>query len=781
MKVTETKNVIMDGMGKSVVQSISAKNISRATYFLRDRIYTDKLKAAICEPICNAVDEHRKHNIARPVDIFILADEIVIRDYANGLDDNNLYNIFFQYFESTKDKDNNGIGGFGIGAKAPGAYADTYYVESYYNGTRSVFVSTVQGYDAVVNKLLSEPCAKDNSGIAVRIPYKKNDMSRIVTLLEDMYVLMGADDEKSPIHIFRDLRTATYMDIGQYTMEQLCTDVERLHSVLNTAGIEHDRIVCNGSIVRRCRRSPLQYHMFSGHNILFYDGDMAYSATLTDEQQKLISKLQMGGEYHQGYYHEDFLFIRFKRGTLQIAPSREYIEQSPKLTTVIRDTVNAILAVVKDKAKEEFNTYRESEQFKPWNEYNHGHIVLKQLFNKFSSNFSNGNIGSTELWQKLFISNSLTGIGNKLVIRRFESVYSASTDRRVPYVNKLTAPVGFTSYQYRELSDSKYIVIGMDLPMVKVANAIVSMNNWSYMTKKRPAIVQVASVDTLIDLLHNNSAINEEDVREVINRIAITTDELKQYINEDDDFEEEEEKPKKKKPVQKHLELPTGVWITEDQYSQTLIVKKSEQLNKPYPTLHNGDGYLFDEVSHLTGLRYLAPVDAGDIEYWKRRGAKTLDVEKLKKSLAKLILKAEIVELPYTYGIYRTLSDFMCKVSNSKVCTDCRATDAKVTVDNHKYSIDRIYSLAYVLLDPVQYSLPSGYMTTLYNMLDPKIAAALIQWELIEDRAIYSRSEYGEEAWKVLMGIKEAYEKKIEPHIKKLVKTAVKQLKINNK
>lgn len=365
MKITEKKKVFMSGMGKSVTQGISTRNMARATYFLRDRIYTDKLKAAVTEPLCNAVDEHKKHNIERPVDVFLCDGELAIRDYALGLSEEDVDNVFFQYFESTKDTSNDSIGGFGIGAKAPGAYTSQYYVESRHNGHRMVFVSVVQGYEAVVNKVLDEECDPNDTGIAVRVPIASGDRSNMVVLLKDLYSMLGNYSDKPVFNIKNAPGKKDYAEV----LESGESGVDIIDSPMVVASIlrkgdkdtseviEYNRIgelpkdkaiITNrfayfpGEALVFNGEFPFNYSMFKNRagRVLFYDGDLVYKANLTNDQEKLVER-ELG---RKTYYssNDDHIVFFFERGQLDMSPSRETIEQSAAITPLITKTLASI-------------------------------------------------------------------------------------------------------------------------------------------------------------------------------------------------------------------------------------------------------------------------------------------------------------------------------------------------------------------------------------------------------------------------------------------------------
>lgn len=103
MKVFEENKSICGGIAEQVKQSISAERVGMAISILRDRIYSDKFKATLFETLSNALDEHVKYGIKRPVSIHLTKNELSIRDFARGLSKEDTFQVFFQYFESTKN------------------------------------------------------------------------------------------------------------------------------------------------------------------------------------------------------------------------------------------------------------------------------------------------------------------------------------------------------------------------------------------------------------------------------------------------------------------------------------------------------------------------------------------------------------------------------------------------------------------------------------------------------------------------------------------------------
>jgi hypothetical protein len=184
--------IASDGLNGSAM-TMSAKGADMAAYFLRDRIYSDKILAPIREYICNALDEHTKHNITTPVQVRLdkNAEQIwtwSVRDFAKGLNEDSIRNIFGMYFESTKSGNNDQIGGFGIGSKAFHCYTDTFYVDSYFEGTHTKYACVLGGGQkgipvGEIYKITESPTTE--TGIMVSADLKAYDYTNFSTKTRD--------------------------------------------------------------------------------------------------------------------------------------------------------------------------------------------------------------------------------------------------------------------------------------------------------------------------------------------------------------------------------------------------------------------------------------------------------------------------------------------------------------------------------------------------------------------------------------------------------------------
>jgi hypothetical protein len=142
---------------------------------LSDKIYRDKKRAAMRETICNAWDAHimvGKTDV--PVEITVTDTEIEIRDFGPGIPDDLMHPIYCVYGKSTKVKDANQTGGFGLGSKAPFAVTDHFNVVSQHAGFKTVYAISRGGAttDGKPDMRAMVRVPTDATGITVTIPLR---------------------------------------------------------------------------------------------------------------------------------------------------------------------------------------------------------------------------------------------------------------------------------------------------------------------------------------------------------------------------------------------------------------------------------------------------------------------------------------------------------------------------------------------------------------------------------------------------------------------------------
>lgn len=145
----------------------------------------------------NAWDAHRMGNCQdRPIDLYLNdTSGLIVRDYGPGIAPEEIGPIYCIYGNSTKRKDDNQTGGFGLGSKSPFSYTDSFTVTNHHNGKKFLYVvnRSVEennggpGMTPVINGIDTE-----ESGLIVTVPLKSdNDRHRAYYYIKDILYLSG--------------------------------------------------------------------------------------------------------------------------------------------------------------------------------------------------------------------------------------------------------------------------------------------------------------------------------------------------------------------------------------------------------------------------------------------------------------------------------------------------------------------------------------------------------------------------------------------------------------
>lgn len=155
---------------------------------LLDRLtemYTDAPGSSVREVISNALDTSVTAGSTRPIEVTL--DEInlslTVRDFGEGMSREDVNNYYGLYGRSSKRKDMNQIGAFGLGAKAPLAYTNEFSVRTIKDGVVTAFTMSRDntGYNLRIYYVQE---TDEANGTAVTIPIRANDIARFKDAVE---------------------------------------------------------------------------------------------------------------------------------------------------------------------------------------------------------------------------------------------------------------------------------------------------------------------------------------------------------------------------------------------------------------------------------------------------------------------------------------------------------------------------------------------------------------------------------------------------------------------
>ena len=146
---------------------------------LISKMYTNKQGAVIRELSANAWDAHveaGKPDV--PFDLHLptwLDKSFYIRDYGTGIPHDKFEHIYTNVGASTKEGSNDYIGGFGLGSKTPFTMTDTFMVENYHGGIKSTWICFKDKGEPQVSKVGEEP-SDESSGLKVSFSFDEGDV-----------------------------------------------------------------------------------------------------------------------------------------------------------------------------------------------------------------------------------------------------------------------------------------------------------------------------------------------------------------------------------------------------------------------------------------------------------------------------------------------------------------------------------------------------------------------------------------------------------------------------
>lgn len=227
MKMTSVAEMVRSGgLGEGNAFSIAAS--SKAFEVLSSNLYQNKILAVIREISCNAADAHKM--AGRPLsDIKIHLPTFAepwfsVRDYGPSLSHEAVLRLYTTYFLSTKDQDNDLIGGFGLGSKSPFAVADQFTVTTWRDGNESRYVCYKQ--DGVPNiNFIGKAPSTEPTGLEVRVAVPAKDVGRWITEAHDYFSWWPEVPTNLAAHVPSNLTNITVKSdrmVGHYPAWGIC-------------------------------------------------------------------------------------------------------------------------------------------------------------------------------------------------------------------------------------------------------------------------------------------------------------------------------------------------------------------------------------------------------------------------------------------------------------------------------------------------------------------------------------------------------------------------------
>lgn len=293
--------------------AVQRHNMRHLMSILRDQLYSDKKLAPIREYSCNAYDanvENGKKNV--PIKVTLptsLFPDFKIRDYGKGLSHEDMKNIFCSYGESTKRNSNEFIGQLGIGSKSGFAYGDNFLVTSFNEGKKTVYNCVVDKSGVGSLLYLTSEDSDEESGLEISIPVKNSDLTDFKVKALGFYKYWN---------VYPNVVGIPEHEINQYKIK--------------------DRPILSGDgwdmYARLSGATGPRAYVVMGNISYPINWDLIYEYSYRHNNQF--------GPFYNFLINNDTV-IRVGIGDIEMAPSREALQYTPKTINSIRAKVDLII------------------------------------------------------------------------------------------------------------------------------------------------------------------------------------------------------------------------------------------------------------------------------------------------------------------------------------------------------------------------------------------------------------------------------------------------------
>lgn len=177
MKTVTNTDIKVQGTisGEKVKMTFDENSLAHIMSVLTD-LYSNPELAIIREYSTNAFDAHVEAGVTRPIEVTLpssLNFNLTIRDYGNGLDIEDIYNIYSKYGASTKRDTDDQVGMLGLGCKSALTYTSQFTLISVKNGVKiQALISRDDDGSGSIDILSSSP-TDEPSGTVISIPAKR--------------------------------------------------------------------------------------------------------------------------------------------------------------------------------------------------------------------------------------------------------------------------------------------------------------------------------------------------------------------------------------------------------------------------------------------------------------------------------------------------------------------------------------------------------------------------------------------------------------------------------
>lgn len=184
MKLRQESEIDVQDIGEmgEIKSTIADENLGLALTMMSKNLYSDPIGSFIREITSNAVDANVDANIDEPVIVHLFEEDdvyyIEFTDNGTGMSPETFQGIYMSWFNSDKRDTNDKIGGWGLGSKSPLAYQNFFEVITRFDGTKYHYVMSNESTEPKAD-LLTEEETNERNGTTIRIEVKSEDVYQV--------------------------------------------------------------------------------------------------------------------------------------------------------------------------------------------------------------------------------------------------------------------------------------------------------------------------------------------------------------------------------------------------------------------------------------------------------------------------------------------------------------------------------------------------------------------------------------------------------------------------
>ena len=321
----KTSNVVMESSEQLQEKQFTIATNAKAFEILTSTLYKNVPSTIVRELISNGYDGHiRAGNVDKEIEVhapFVFEPTFEVRDFGCSMDEETMMNVYTTFFSSTKNADNNEVGGFGLGCKLPFAYTDMFTITTYLNGKQQDYIASKNNGVPTLSKLGDATDTSEPNGVKVCVPVQEDDIDAFCGAVKYMVKYskfkIKSNLECEAVKEYDNFGLTNFHNYGQITEEDRCF---KWKQIIRVGGVPYD-----------FDESTMKQDFIGWQDVQYFNLDKTYEGNGALLHEALAECNDT--EFLECSMSQLFNFngcLDFEVGELDITASRESLQYSKK-------------------------------------------------------------------------------------------------------------------------------------------------------------------------------------------------------------------------------------------------------------------------------------------------------------------------------------------------------------------------------------------------------------------------------------------------------------------